>query len=68
MQITTGISKETLPTITSRINGMVNPFQQSVVGVLHRYTNAENQVLIHDIRPNGSAPEKKASSEASDIL
>jgi hypothetical protein len=42
-----------LPHITSRVNGMKIPLQRGQVGIMHRFTQPENKLLISKVDEQG---------------
>lgn len=49
------------PFITSRVNGMKIPLHAGQAGILHRYTNPENRLVIESVNAQGSIAQEPAS-------
>lgn len=47
-------TNSSVPHITSRINGLKIPFPRGQAGILHRFTNPENQLVISQVSEHGS--------------
>jgi hypothetical protein len=43
-----------VPHITSRINGLKIPFPRGQAGILHRFTNPDNKLIISEVSEHGS--------------
>lgn len=62
-----------LPHITSRINGIKIPMLHGTVGIMHRFENPDNRLIIASVNPNGvvaKEPERMiiaATKEGADL-